>query len=336
MTHMLRDNAGTQVLLLHEDTRRDAKYVQFIHACLGSPPPTTFLNAVQKEYVTGENQFPRLTPLMVRKHMPSSIATARGHLNRTPTAQPHESSEAVSARRRFDNNLRHKHVLHKLQKSNPFDPRKIPRSTTIHMDYTGRTPARGSAGTICFLVATWGSYTHIEPLTNMKGPDTAAAMKAAINFFREQDVSLTTIRMDNQSSPEVRAMATELDLEWELVNPYQKESNRAERAIRTAKNHMIAVRAGFDPSCPRTCLDRCLFQIELTLNILHPFEYDPSISAHHGLFGKRFDFARHPIAPAGTKVLTWNSPDQRGSWADHGVEGIYLGPAMRHFRGFNI
>jgi hypothetical protein len=258
------------VLLLHEDTRRGAKYVQFIHACLGCPPPTTFLNAVQQEYVTGENQFPRLTPAMVRKHMPSSMATARGHLNRTPTAQPHAASEAVSARRRFHNNSRHKHVPHKVKKSNPFDPRKIPRSTTIHMDYTGRMPVRGSAGTICFLVATWGSYTHLEPLTNMNGPDTAAAMKAAVNFFRKQDVPLRTIRMNNQFSPEVRAMATELDLEWELVNPYQKEPNRAERAIRTAKNHMIAVRAGFDPSCPATFLDRCLFQIELTLNILHP------------------------------------------------------------------
>jgi hypothetical protein len=30
-----------RVLLLHEDTRRDKSYVQFVHACLGSPPPTT-------------------------------------------------------------------------------------------------------------------------------------------------------------------------------------------------------------------------------------------------------------------------------------------------------
>jgi hypothetical protein len=72
------------------------------------------------------------------------------------------------------------------------------------------------------------------------------------------------------------------------------------------------------------------------MNLLHPFEYDPAISAHHGLFGSRFDLARHPIAPAGAKVLTWDSPDTRGSWADHGIPGIYLGPAMNHFRGFHI
>jgi hypothetical protein len=118
----------------------------------------------------------------------------------------------------------------------------------------------------------------------MRGVDTAAAVKAAVLFFREQNVDLDTIRMDNQSSPEVRAVANDLKLKWELVNPYQKEPNRAERAIKTGKNHIIAVRAGFHRECPTTFIDRCMFQIELTLNLMHPFEYDPNMSAHHDYF----------------------------------------------------
>ncbi len=153
----------------------------------------------------------------------------------------------------------------------------------------------------------------------MTGADTAVAIEAAVRFFREQNVLLDTLRMDNQSSPEVKQLAIELDLKWDLVSPYQHEPNRAERAIRTGKNHMIATRAGFHQDCPTTFVDKCLYQIEITLNVIHPYEYDPAISAYHGLFGQRYDFARHPIAPAGSKVLTWNSPDIRGSWADHGV-----------------
>jgi hypothetical protein len=87
------------VLLLHENTRRDKKYVQFIHACLGSPPPTTFLKAIERGYLNGEKQFPRLTSKMVRKFMPSSLATAKGHSNKTPTARPHALFDSVSARR---------------------------------------------------------------------------------------------------------------------------------------------------------------------------------------------------------------------------------------------
>ncbi len=332
--------ATTHVLLLHDDTKRDQKYVAFVHACMGSPPPTTFLQAVQKGYLAGDDQFPRLTARMVRKHMPNSMATARGHLNKSPVGQPHALSNSVSARKRH-----HKKAIaeadklsmeSKREQAPKFDPASIPKSTTIHLDYTGKMPKRGSRGTLCYLIATWGSYIHLEPLVSMKGPETAAAITAAVTFFRAKRIVLKTIRMDNQSSPEVRQAALDLDLVWELVNPYQKEPNRAERGIRTAKNHMIAVRAGFHADCPRTILDRCLLQVELTLNSLHPYEYEPGISAYHGIFGHRFDFARHPVAPVGAKVLTWDSPDHRGSWADHGIEGFYLGPAMRHFRGFEI
>ncbi len=45
--------------------------------------PTTFLQAVQRGYITAPNQFPRLMSKLVRKHMPSSEATAKGHLNKT-------------------------------------------------------------------------------------------------------------------------------------------------------------------------------------------------------------------------------------------------------------
>jgi hypothetical protein len=76
--------------------------------------------------------------------------------------------------------------------------------------------------------------------------------------------------------------------------------------------------------------------MELTLNLIHPFEYDPRISAYEGLMGHSYDFNHHPIAPAGSKVLTWDSPDNRGTWADQGVKDIYVGPALYHFRTFRI
>jgi hypothetical protein len=131
-------------------------------------------------------------------------------------------------------------------------------------------------------------------------------------------------------------MAKELDVKSNLVSPYVKNPNRSERAIRTAKNHMIATRVGFHPDCPHTYLDKCLFQIEMTLNIVRPFDYNPNVSAYAGLHGSSFNFRQHPIAPVGTKVLTWDAPDHRGSWADHGVPAVYLGPAPNHFRAFEV
>jgi hypothetical protein len=58
--------------------------------------------------------------------------------------------------------------------------------------------------------------------------------------------------------------ATDLNVEVEFVSPYVHQPNRAERAIRTAKNHIIASRVGFHPDCSTAHLDKCLMQIELT------------------------------------------------------------------------
>jgi hypothetical protein len=162
------------------------------------------------------------------------------------------------------------------------------------------------------------------------------ALRRTVEFFRSHSVSIDTIRMDNQQSGPLLELAATLQLRWELVSPYVKNPNRAERAIRTAKNHIISTRAGFHPDCPHSYLDKCLFQIELTLNIVRPFDYDPTKSAYEGLTGCSYNFQRHPIAPVGAKVLTWDSPSHRGTWADHGVEAVYLGPAENHLRAFEV
>jgi hypothetical protein len=46
----------------------------------------------------------------------------------------------------------------------------------------------------------------------MQGPETATAITAAVEFYRQHGVQLDTIRMDNQSSPEARAAANKLSL----------------------------------------------------------------------------------------------------------------------------
>jgi hypothetical protein len=209
--------------------------------------------------------------------MPNSEATARGHLRKTPTAQPHAQSEAVSALRRHYQaailqeawRLRAADMKSKIDPQ--FDPTKVPRSTTLHFDYIGALPERCSAGTLYFMVSCWGSYIHLEPLHSLKGAHTAQALEYTVVFYRSKGVLLDGLRLDNQSSPELRATAAKFATIRHLVPSNQKEANRSERAIQTAKSHVIATRAGFHRDFPQIYLDKCLTQIELTLNVLHPF-----------------------------------------------------------------
>jgi hypothetical protein len=49
-----------------------------------------------------------------------------------------------------------------------------------------------------------------------------------------------------------------------------------------------------------------------------------------------FDFNRTPLAPPGTRVIAHEKPDQRASWDPHGLDGYYLGPALDHYRCYQV
>jgi hypothetical protein len=64
---------------------------------------------------------------------------------------------------------------------------------------------------------------------------------------------------------------------------------------------------------------------------LHSSRVNPNLSAYAYLNGN-FDFNKTPLAPPGTKLVVHLKPDQQASWAYHGKEGWYVGPAMEHYR----
>jgi hypothetical protein len=150
---------------------------------LGYPSPTTFLRAVERGFITGPSQFPRLTPKAVRKHLPNAMATAKGHLDRTPSAMPHDKSDAVSARKRHHVATARTLQLQLGSKISfaPFSPIDGPRSSTLHLDYTGPLPDACSVGTRYFQISCWGgvyqpptaqqpaSRTHIDRITKNRG-----------------------------------------------------------------------------------------------------------------------------------------------------------------------
>ena len=90
-----------------------------------------------------------------------------------------------------------------------------------------------------------------------------------------------------------------------------------------------------DPDFPLREWDRLLQQAELTLNLLRNSRINPALSAWAYLFGN-FDFNKSPLIPPGTKVILHSKPAQRKSWAFHGEQGWYIGPALQHYRCLRI
>jgi hypothetical protein len=128
---------------------------------------------------------------------------------------------------------------------------------------------------------------------------------------------------------------TEKGIDYQLALPHIHRRNNAEREIQTFKNHFISGLCSVDPNFPLRLWDKLLPQATLTLNLLRKSRINPRMSAYAQLNG-HFDFNRTPLAPPGTYVIAHDKLDQRASWDPHGVDGFYLGPALDHYRCYQV
>jgi hypothetical protein len=81
--------------------------------------------------------------------------------------------------------------------------------------------------------------------------------------------------------------------------------------------------------------DRLLPHAVITLNMLRTSIINPKLSAATHIFGQ-FDFNRAPIAPPGTRIIAYETPSRRRTWAPHGQDGWYIGPPLKHYRCYTV
>jgi hypothetical protein len=81
--------------------------------------------------------------------------------------------------------------------------------------------------------------------------------------------------------------------------------------------------------------DRLLPQAVITLNMLRTSRINPKLSAATHIFGQ-YDFNRAPMAPPGTRIISHETPSTRQTWAPHGQDGWYIGPALEHYRCYTV
>jgi hypothetical protein len=161
-----------------------------------------------------------------------------------------------------------------------------------------------------------------------------AAFKRVIRFFSDRNHSFSDLICSNESSAEARALFRDRSnpISIQFAPPSNHRSNPAERSIRTFKNHFTSILVSVHPHFPLDLWDLLLPYAEMTLNHLRPYQPNPVRSAYHGMYGEPVDFAAHPLHPPGQLVVVHEHPDNRASWAPHGLRGFYLGPSLEHYR----
>ena len=115
------------------------------------------------------------------------------------------------------------------------------------------------------------------------------------------------------------------------MSRHTHRANAAERAIQTFKQHFLSGLATCDKEFPIIEWDCLIEQCEMTLNLLQKSRCNPNLLAYTYLNGVH-DYKKVPLAPPGTKVIIHKPPNTRASWAYHGKQGWYVGPALHHYR----
>jgi hypothetical protein len=126
----------------------NADYVNFWHACLGSPPVSTLIRALRAGYL---QSLPRLTARMVSDNPPQSLATAQGHLDLV--RQQHRQHLSIN---------NHDEVIDDGSENNMGTTGQayivaeiLNISDIVHSDLTGRFPVSSRTGNNYILVSVY-------------------------------------------------------------------------------------------------------------------------------------------------------------------------------------
>ena len=123
--------------------------------------------------------------------------------------------------------------------------------------------------------------------------------------------------------------------EYQIAPRGNNRTIAVERRIQTLKKHFISLSYGCDLTFLKNQWDRVLPVTELTLNMLRLSRINSAKSTYNKLWGN-FDFNKTPLAPPGCLIVARKRAQERGTWADHGVKGYFIGPTKHHYQNYRV
>ncbi|KAL7503761.1 hypothetical protein ACHAXN_001695, partial [Cyclotella atomus] len=329
-----------------------AKLIQFLHQCAFSPPASTWIKAINN------NQFaswPGLTADAVRKYLPDSTATAKGHMKKTPagvrSTRPKQPIIKLPAPPNVTIPPNAKVKLVAPNDADLFPPKEINAVNhifcwaaladqidgTTYTDLTGRFPTMSLENKQYIFVAY--DYTTnaiiVRAISDREAPTIVSAFEDIFSYLETKGFKPRFNVLDNEASSAITEYLRSNDIKWQFVPPNEHRVNAAERAIQTFKNHFISGLCTTNRDFPTQLWDKLLPQAQDSLNMLRTSRIDPTKSAYEILEGPH-DFNRHPWAPPGCRAVVHEPASTRTSWGPRGTDAWYIGPAHNHYRSYEF
>ena len=270
----LRSPANAANAMIPTATTRER--VAFMHAACFSPCTSTLIGAIEAGRMTG---IPWLTSDLVRRHLPQSEATVRGHLDQQrknlnstkpkveypildveppPAEEESKPSPTTSAEDFSDLNPK------------PDEPAEL-RSHCLYAgfaevtgkvfsDQTGKFLMPSTSGNeyLLILYDYDSNFIHAEAMKNKSGTEIVNAYRRGHKLLTARGLKPQLQRLDNEASEALKEFMTEEHIDFQLAPPKVHRRNAAERAIRTFKNHFNASLCSTDKKFPLKLWDHLL------------------------------------------------------------------------------
>jgi hypothetical protein len=291
-----------------------------------SPVKLTWITAIKNGNFLS---WPGLTEHAIEKHLSKSTATTKGNLN-----QHQQNARAMQIKSTNENN---QETDIDLGIKTQFIYEATIYEGQIYTDQTGRFPVVSSKGNTYIMILYDYDVNAIlaQPIKDRTAPELLKAFQITEEVLVARGLKPKLMKLDNEASKLLKTYLHQQDITFKLVPSYSHRRDSAERAIISFKDHLIAGLCTTDKSFPMHLWDRLLPQSVIILNILRTSRINPKLSASTHIFGQ-YDFNRAPMAPPGTIIIAHETPNRRSTWAPHGQDGWYLGPALEHYRCYTV
>jgi hypothetical protein len=152
---------------------------------------------------------------------------------------------------------------------------------TYQADITGKFTVESAQGNRYILVIVYRGFIKLEFLKTTSSTEYVKAHTKAIEFFTKRGYKIEKIKIDNETSKDLENYLDKKKIDWEYVEPGNHGALKAERALRDAKIHLIAMLCTTDKDFPLKLWDTIQTLFEITSNSLRKSKVNPKISAYH-------------------------------------------------------
>jgi hypothetical protein len=308
------------------DNNNQKDLINYLHAACFSPVKSTWITAIKNGNFSS---WPGLTEHAVETYLSKSTSTTKGHLNQqkqNSRTTKIKDTKVITKETDMDHGIKTQFVY-----------TDTIYAGQIYTDQTGSFPVVSSkVNKYIMILYDYDSNAILaQPIKDRTAPELLKAFQVMVQKLMAGGLKPKLMKLDNEVSKLLKTYLHQQDITFQLVPPYSHRRYSAERAIRSFKDHLIAGLCSTDKSFPMHLWDRFLPQEVITLNMLRTSIINTELSAATHIFGQ-YDFNRAPMAPPGTRIIAHDTPSRRCTWAPHGQDGWYIGPALAHYRCYMV